>query len=600
VEERMSGQEKPTVGDQLVRRLAEWGVERIYGFAGDGINGILAALGRAGNKPTFVQPVHEELAAFMACAHAKWTGQVGVCMATSGPGAIHLLNGLYDAKLDHQPVVAIVGEPARSALGGTYQQEIDLPVLYKDVADRYVGRATEPTQFPEVLDRALRIAIAERTVTAVLIPNDLQQEPAVQEPPREHGILYSSVGYSDPRIVPEEEDLRRAAAVLNAGQRVAILVGAGALGAGDEVAAVAERLGAGVAKALLGKAALPDDLPFVTGSVGWLGTDASAALMSGCDTLLMVGSSFPYTEYLPKPGQARGVQIDRDASRLGIRYPMESLLVGDSAATLRALLPHLTERADRSWRQEIERNVADWWREADRRADQPASPINPQLVVRELSARLPDGCILTADSGTSAVWYARHLRLRRGMLASLSGTLATMGCGVPYALTAKYTHPDRPAIALVGDGAMQMLGINGLLTAARVWRDWADPRLIIVVLNNRDLNYVTWEQRAMVGFPRFAPSQEVPDFPYARYAELIGLRGIRVERPEEVGAAWDEALAADRPVILDVVVDPDVPTLPPYLTEKQEQALTKALAADPAAPGVRRQMEREGITLPAK
>jgi pyruvate dehydrogenase (quinone) len=355
-----------------------------------------------------------------------------------------------------------------------------------------------------------------------------------------------------------------------------------------------------VAKALLGKAALPDDLPFVTGSVGWLGTDASAALMAGCDTLLMVGSSFPYTEYLPKPGQARGVQIDRDASRLGIRYPMESLLVGDSAATLRALLSHLEQRAGRAWRQEIERKVAAWWREADARADHPADPLNPQLVVRELSARLPDGCVIAADSGTAAVWYARHVRLRRGMRASLSGTLATMGCGVPYALTAKYTHPDRPAVAIVGDGAMQMLGINGLLTIARTWRDWADPRLVILVLNNRDLNYVTWEQRAMVGFPRFAPSQEVPDFPYADYAELIGLRGIRIDRPDQVASAWDEALGADRPVVLDAVVDPDVPTLPPYLTEQQEQALVKALADDPDAPGVRRQLELEGIALPAQ
>ena len=593
----MSGEEQEKVGDLLVRRLAEWGVERIYGYAGDGINGILAALQRSGNRPELIQPAHEELAALMACAHAKYTGQVGVCLATSGPGAIHLLNGLYDAKLDHQPVVAIVGEPARSALGGNYQQEIDLPVLLKDVADRYVGRATEAAQFPLLIDRALRIAIAERAVTCVIVPHDLQEEPAVPEPPREHGTLYSSLGYADPRLLPREEDLRRAAGVLNAGRKVAILVGAGALGATDEVVAVAERLGAGVAKALLGKAAVPDDLPFVTGAVGWLGTDASAALMQGCDTLLMVGSSFPYTEFLPQPGQARGVQIDRDASRLSIRYPMEVELVGDSTETLRALLPHLEEQGDRSWRQEIERQVAEWWQEADRRAEHPANPVNPQLVFRELSRRLPDGCIISADSGTSAVWFARHLRLRRGMQASLSGTLATMGSGVPYALAAKFAHPDKLAVAFVGDGAMQMMGLNGLLTVARAWQRWSDPRLVVVVLNNRDLNYVTWEQRAMVGFPRFAPSQDVPDFPYARYAELLGLRGIRVDDPQAVGPAWDEALAADRPVVIDAVVDPDVPTLPPYLTEKQQQALSQALAGDPAAPGVRRQLELEGVTL---
>ncbi len=465
------------------------------------------------------------------------------------------------------------------------------------MATEYVQTCMHPAQMPALIDRALRIAIAERAVTCVIVPHDLQEEPAVPEPPREHGTLYSSLGYADPRLLPREEDLRRAAEVLNAGRKVAILVGAGALGATDEVVAIAERLGAGVAKALLGKAAVPDDLPFVTGSVGWLGTDASAALMQGCDTLLMIGSSFPYTEFLPQPGQARGVQIDRDASRLSIRYPMEVELVGDSAETLRALLPLLEEKTDHSWRQEVERQVAAWWQEADRRAEHPANPVNPQLVFRELSRRLPDGCIISADSGTSAVWFARQLRLRRGMQASLSGTLATMGSGVPYALAAKFAHPERLSVAFAGDGAMQMTGMNALLTVARAWQGWADPRLVVVVLNNRDLNYVTWEQRAMVGFPRFAPSQDVPDFPYARYAELIGLRGIRVDAPDRVAAAWDEALAADRPVVLDAVVDPDVPTLPPYLTEKQQQALAQALAGDPAAPGVRRQLELEGVTL---
>ncbi len=586
----------PTVGDLLVQRLRDWGIERIYGYSGDGINGILAALGRADNQPALIQPVHEELAAFMACAHAKWTGQVGVCLATSGPGAIHLLNGLYDAKLDHQPVLAIVGEPARSALGGSYQQEIDLRVLLKDVANLYVGHATEASQFPHVIDRALRIALAERTVTAIIIPNDLQLEP-VEPLPHEHGTIYSTVGYADPLLVPQDEELHHAATILNAGQRVAMLVGAGALGATAEVIAVAERLGAGVAKALLGKAAVPDDMPFVTGSVGWLGTDASARMMAHCDTLLLVGSSFPYTEFLPQPGQARGIQIDRDPTRLGIRYPMESLLVGDSAATLRALLPLLDERSDTAWQQEIRQQVTAWRETVTTRAHFPAQPLNPQLVVQELSDRLPDNAIVAADSGTAAVWYARNIQLRQGMRGSLSGTLATMGCGVPYVLTAKYTHPDRPAFAIVGDGAMQMLGINGLLSIARSWREWSDPRLVIIVLNNRDLNYVTWEQRAMVGFPRFAPSQEVPDFPYAAYAEMLGLQGSRIETPAQVGPALDAALSADRPVVIDALVDPDVPTLPPFLTTEQEEALRTALADDPDAPGVREQLALLGIHL---
>ena len=593
----MSGQGQEKVGDLIVRRLTEWGVERIYGYAGDGINGILGALQRAGNRPRLIQPAHEELAAFMACAHAKWTGQAGVCLATSGPGAIHLLNGLYDARLDHQPVVAIVGQSKRSALGGSYQQEVDLPALFKDVAQDYLGGATSPEQFPHLLDRAFRTALARRSVTCVIVPQDLQDEDAVPEPPREHGTIYSGVGYSEPRIVPREDDLRRAAAVLNAGRKVAILAGAGALAATDETIAVADRLGAGVAKALLGKAALPDDLPFVTGAVGWLGTDASAALMAACDTLLMVGSSFPYTEYLPQPGQARGVQIDRDATRLSIRYPMEVAMVGDSAETLRALLPFLEEKPDRAWREEIEANVAAWWREVDARAEHPADPLNPQLVVRELSRRLPDGAILSADSGSAAVWLGRNIHLRRGMKASLSGTLATMCPGVPYALAAKFAHPDRPAFALVGDGAMQMLGMNALLTVAKHWREWTDPRLVVVVLNNRDLNYVTWEQRAMEGFPRFAASQDVPDFPYARFAELLGLTGIRVDAPDGVGPAWDAALAAGRPVVLEAIVDPDVPTLPPSLTKQQQQALAAALEGDAAAPGVRRQMALEGIVL---
>jgi pyruvate dehydrogenase (quinone) len=575
-----------TVGDYLLERLATWGVERIYGYPGDGINGIMGAFTHSsdGKRPEFIQVRHEEMAAFMACAHAKFTGEVGVCLATSGPGAIHLLNGLYDAKLDHHPVVAIVGQQARSALGGNYQQEVDLTTLFKDVAHEFVQVAMEPAQLRHLVDRAFRIALAERTVTAIIVPNDVQEAEAVTQPPHAHGTVHSAPGYRPPRVVPSEDDLDRAAEVLNAGERVAMLVGQGALGAGEEVAQVADILGAGVAKALLGKAVLPDDLPYVTGSIGLLGTKPSWTLMMQCDTLLMVGSSFPYSEFLPEEGQARGVQIDIDGKMLGIRYPMEVNLVGDSAETLRALVPGLHRKDDRTWRELIEGEVSEWWRLIEERAQLSAQPVNPQLVFQELSKRLPDGAIISSDSGSAANWYARDIKLRKGMMASLSGTLATMGPGVPYAIAAKFAHPSRPVFALVGDGAMQMNGINELITVAKYRDRWPDQRLVVLVLNNHDLNQVTWEQRAMSGDPKFEGSQDLPDFPYARYAELLGLKGIRVDTPEQVGAGWDEALAADRPVVYEVLTDPEVPPLPPHITLEQAKALTSALlSGDPHA-----------------
>ncbi len=588
------------VSDHLVERLTANGVRRIYGYPGDGINGIMGALNRAdggidGEGPLeFVQVRHEEMAAFMACAHAKYSGEVGVCLATSGPGAIHLLNGLYDAKLDHQPVVAIVGQQALSALGGNYQQEVDLVSLFKDVAHEYVHMATDPAQIRHLVDRAVRIARAERTVTCLIVPNDLQTRDAVTEAPRTHGTVHSAAGHSDSAVLPSDGALRRAADVLNAGERVAILVGAGALDATDEIMDIAERLGAGVAKALLGKAAVPDDLPFVTGSIGLLGTKPSWDLMEDCDTLLMVGSSFPYAEFLPEEGQARGVQIDIDARMIGIRYPMEVNLVGDSARTLRALLPLLERETDRAWRQTVETGVAKWWKVLEARAMNPGDPINPQRVFSELSARLPENCILSADSGSAANWFARDLKMRRGMKASVSGTLASMGCAVPYAIAAKFAHPDRVAIAFAGDGAMQMNGINELITIVKYWQRWSDPRLIVLVLNNGDLNQVTWEQRVMEGDPKFAASQDLPDFPYARYAELIGLRGIRVERPDDVGAAWDAALSADRPVVLEALTDPEIAALPPHITFEQARSLTSALlAGDPAARQIVRRSLRE-------
>ena len=572
------------VADFLLKRLHTWGVRRIYGYPGDGINAMLGALDRAGGDPELIQVRHEEMAAFMACGHAKFTGQVGVCMATSGPGAIHLLNGLYDAKLDHAPVVAIVGQQSRMALGGDYQQEVDLVTLFKDVAHEFVQMATVPAQIRHLIDRAVRIALSQRTVTCVIVPNDLAGMDAVEAPPREHGTIHSGIGYSAPEIVPAEAELRRAADILNDGQKVAILVGQGALGATDEVIEAADLLGAGIAKALLGKAVVPDDLSYVTGSIGLLGTRPSWELMNGCDTLLMVGSSFPYSEFLPREGQARAVQIDNDARRIGIRYPMEVNLVGDAAETLRALIPLLVTKEDRSWREQIVSSVQDWWHVMADRAQEPAKPINPQLLFWELSPLLPDNCILSSDSGSAANWFARDIKLRRGMKASLSGTLATMGPGVPYAIAAKFAYPDRPAIALVGDGAMQMNGLNELITIGKYWRRWENPQLVVLVLNNRDLNQVTWEQRAMQGDPKYPVTQSIPDFPYARYAELIGLKGIRVDDPDNVREAWEEAFAADRPVVLEAVTDPEIPPLPPHITFEEARNFTKAvLHGDPDA-----------------
>jgi pyruvate dehydrogenase (quinone) len=572
------------VSDFILERLVAWGVRRVFAYPGDGINGILGAFGRIGDKLEFVQVRHEETAAFMACAHAKFTGEVGVCMATSGPGAIHLLNGLYDAKCDHQPVVAIVGQSPRPVIGGDYQQEVDLQSLFKDVAHEYVYTAMSAEQIRHLVDRAFRSAQATRSPTAIIVPADVQELEAVSQPPRQHGTVHSGLGYFSPRVTPCADDLRRAAEILNAGERVAMLVGQGALGASPEVAEVAEILGAGVAKALLGKAVLPDDLSYVTGSIGLLGTKPSWDMMMNCDTLLMVGSSFPYAEFLPEEGQARGVQIDIDGRMLSIRYPMELALVGDSAESLRALIPLLEVKRDRRWREWLEKQIARWWRVVEARALNEADPLNPERVFWELSPKLPERAILAADSGSSVSWYARDVKVRSGMMASVSGNLATMGCGVPYAIAAKFAHPDRVAVAMVGDGAMQMIGNTELVTISKYWRQWTDPRLVVLVLNNRDLNMVTWEMRVFTGEPKYQPSQDIPDFPYAQYAKSLGLGGVRVEKPEELPAAWDYAFAADRPVLVEAVTDPSVPPLPPHISFEQATHYMKAMGkGDPDA-----------------
>ncbi|HEX5327743.1 MAG TPA: thiamine pyrophosphate-requiring protein [Acetobacteraceae bacterium] len=566
------------VSEFVWHRVQEWGIKRVYGYPGDGVGGLDVALEKTKDSLQYIQVRHEEMAAFMASAHAKFTGEVGLCYATSGPGAIHLLNGLYDAKMDHVPVVAIVGQQARISLGASFQQEVDLQTLFKDVAGDYVAMASVPGQVRQLIDRAVRIASTRRCVTCVILPNDLQ-ELAYQDPPVVHGATHTGIGYAGPAELPNQDLLDRAADVLNAGKKVAILVGAGALRATDEVIAVAERLEAGVAKALLGKAALPDDLPWVTGSLGLLGTKPSWDLMKGCDTFLVVGSSFPYSEFLPKPGDARGVQIDIDGTRLSLRYPMEVNMVGDSAVTLRALLPLLEQKPVDHWRKGIETGVAEWWKTLEERALVSADPINPQRVFWELSKRLPENCIMTADSGSVANWYARDIKMRRGMMGSLSGGLASLGAATPYAMAAKMAFPDRVVIAFIGDGAMQMNGLNVMITISKYWKEWSDPRLIVMVLNNRDLNQVTWEERIQLGVGKTESTQSIPDFPYHKYAELAGLKGIFVNDPGKLGSAWDEALAADRPVILECYTDPNVPPLPPHITlEEAKNFMTMTLS----------------------
>lgn len=576
-----------TVSDFLLQRLAAWGVKRIFGYPGDGILGIMGALERHPDLFQFVQVRHEEMAAFMASGHAKFTGELGVCMATSGPGAIHLLNGLYDAKMDHQPVLAIVGQSARTAIGGNYQQEVDLMNLFKDVAGEYVQTCMDATQMRQLVDRACRIALSERTVTCIIMPKDVQGLDAVTRPPHKHNTVHTSLGYVSPYTVPRKEDLQRAADILNEGKKVAILIGAGALNAGPEVTEVADLLGCGVAKALLGKAALPDTLPFVTGGLGLLGTTPSWNMMMDCDTLLIVGSSFPYSEFLPKEGQARGIQIDIDPRMLGIRYPTELNLVGDSVESLRALIPLLRRKQDRSWREKIESDIRDWWKVIEARAKESADPINPEFVAWELSPRLPDRAILSADSGTTANWYGRTIKMREGMKGSVSGSLASLGAAVPYAIAAKFAYPDRVPIAMTGDGAFQMNGLNEMLTVKKYWQEWADPRIVFVVFNNQDLNQVTWEQRIEAGQPKLPTTQSIPDMPYAAFAESLGFRGIEVKRPEDMGHAIDEALAARRPAVIDVYTDPNVPTLPPHISFEQAKNYSTALLhMDPDEGGI--------------
>lgn len=570
------------VADFTLNRLKAWGIRRIFGYPGDGINGFLGAFDRAKGEPELIQVRHEEMAAFMAAAQAKFTGEIGVCIATSGPGAVHLLNGLYDAKLDHQPVLAIVGQQKQVSVGADYQQEIDLTTLFKDVSD-YVTTIMHPASARHAIDRAIRCALANRSVSTLIFPEDIQETEAMEAPPRMHGSVYSSTGYVAPEIVPPAAQLDRAAELLNGASKVAMLVGQGAAKAEDEVIEVADVLGAGIAKALLGRAHPPDDLPFITGPLGLLGTKPSYDMMMNCDLLFMIGTSFPYAEWLPEEGKCKCVEIDIDARYIAHRFPVDVPLIGDSKCTLRALIPKLQYKKDRSWRERIEKNVRQWDAMLHDRAMLSGNPMNPQRVMHELSPRLPDRCILTADSGSATNWWARHLKMRKGMDASLSGTLATMGAGTPYAISARFAFPDRPVIAVVGDGAFQMNGMNEMITIKRYEDRLMKSKqpFIFCVFNNQDLNQVTWEQRVLSGDPRFPGSQSIPDVPYAKYAELLGFKGIYCDQGDRVGAAWDEALSTrDKPVLLEVKTDPEIPPLPPHIKFEMAKKMAEAWPGD--------------------
>lgn len=574
---------KDTVSDFTIDRLIDWGLHRFYGYPGDGVGGLDGALERgerAGKNFTYIRPTHEEIAALMACAHAKFTGKPGVCIATSGPGAIHLLNGLYDAKMDNQPVVAVVGQQGLVSLGSDAQQQLNLERLFADVAG-YVQTVATPAHTQLVVDRAVRISAARRCPTVIILPADVQNMD-LQAPGMDEGVSRTGVGYASTVLTPPETELRRAADVLNSGKRVAMLVGQGARGATDEVVAVAERLGAGVATALLGKDVVPGDVPYHTQQLGLLGSKPSFDLMSDCDTLLMVGSNFPYSDFLPATGDARGVQIDLSPDNLSLRYPMEVELLGDTSSTLGALLPFLDERSDFEWQHQVIEGMEKWEESLKQVAMVDAEPINPRYVFYELNNHLPDDCIITADAGSTADWYGLHIRLGRAMLGSLSGLLASMIAAMPYATAAKFAHQDRPVVCTIGDGAFQMLGMNELLTVKRHWRQWKDPRFVVLVLHNDDLTQVSWEMR-QAGDPRYDTSQLVEDFDYAGYAELLGLKGIRVDEPSQVARALVAAFSADRPVVLDIHTDPNVPPLPPHISVEDVKGLASSLLkGDPA------------------
>ncbi|HKT56056.1 MAG TPA: thiamine pyrophosphate-requiring protein [Microbacterium sp.] len=568
-----------TVSDLVIELLKEWGVTRIYGFPGDGIGAFDGALGaddRRDDGLKYVRPTHEEICALMATAHAKFTGEVGVCVATSSPGAFHMLNGLYDAQMDNQPVVAIVGQQGLAALGTANQQENNLERVFQDVAC-YVQTIVSPAQVEAVVDAAFRTAKLRLQPAVVVLPHDVQAMPA-PEAPRAHWVSRSSSAAPSAQVVPSHAQLQQAADLINAGERVTFLVGAGASGATHEVLRAAELAGAGIITALRGKDVVPGDVPHHTQQLGLLGSLPSLHQVARCDTLVLLGTNYPYGEFLPPSGSARAVQIDLRPEQLGLRYPTEVNLWGDVRATLQALNPLLDEKRDRSWQAEVAAEMRDWEEEMKAQAyvayDDGA---NPRRFFHELNTRLPDDAIVTADAGTTADWYGHHIRLRRGMRGDLSGRLATMMAAMPYAVAAKFAYPDRTVVCTIGDGAFQMLGMNELITIRKYQREWTNKKLVILVMHNNDLAQVSWEMRTEDADPVWRGAQDVESVDYAGYARLLGFQGIRVDDDEQVGAALDEAFAHDGVTLIDAYVSRNVPPLPPHITKEYAKNVGKAL-----------------------
>ncbi len=566
-----------TVSDFVIKRLLDWGVTRVFGFPGDGIGAFDGALGRAdreGLPLMYIRPTHEEICALMATAHAKFTGEFGVCVATSSPGAFHMLNGLYDAMMDNQPVVAIVGQQGLDSLGSAFQQENNLERVFADVA-AYVQTVVSPMQAQVVVDRAFRIARTRLQPTVIILPHDVQAM-EMEEPIRQQWVSRSGVGGPATQLRPPEDEIKRAAQILNDGRKVALLVGHGANGATEEVLAVARKTGAGIITTLRGKQVISSEVPFHTQQLGLLGTMPSYRMMQECDTLLMLGTNYPYSNFLPETGQARGIQVDLNPGHLSVRYPMELNIWGDVKATLAALIPYLDQQDDLGWQQEIAAGMEDWERVMVELAHVEADPISPRLVYYELNERLPQDAIITCDAGSTADWYGHHIRLRHGMMGDLSGRLATMLAAMPYAVAAKLAFSERPVICTIGDGAFQMLGMNELITIKKYMNEWENPQFIIMVLHNNDLTQVSWEMRTEDANPRWTGSQDVQTMDYAAYAEVFGFKGIKVTRAEDVGAAWDKAFAYQGVTLLDFHTDKDVPPLPPHISA--EYAKDTALA----------------------
>ena len=558
-----------SAADVLIDTLHDWGVQVVFGLPGDGINGIIEALRKRQKDIRFVQVRHEESAAFMACAYAKFTGRLGVCLATSGPGGLHLLNGLYDAKLDGQPVLALTGLPYHDLIGTQTQQDVELDKVFADVA-KYNVRVMGPEHVENVTHLACRTALAYNGVSHIAFPVDLQDAPVKRKGSKRNIPGHTSDVFARSARLPAEEDLRRAAEILSVGKKVAILAGRGALAATNELEAIAELLGAPIVKALLGKAAVPDDSPYTTGQIGLLGTRPSQDVMEACDTLLIVGTAFPYIEFLPEPGQARAVQIELDPMRLGLRYPVEVGLVGDSRRTLQALLPLLSRNEDRRFLEKAQSSMQEWWRLIEERGTRDDVPMKPQVVAWQLGQRLRDDAIVCSDSGTVATWWARQIRARRGQMYSLSGMLASMANGLPYAIAAQIAYPDRQCVAFVGDGGFSML-MAELATCVKY-----NLPVKIVIIKNNTLGMIKWEQMVFLGNPEYGCELQPIDF--AAFARACGATGFTIEDPGQCGGVLDRALSHPGPVVVEAVVDPFVPPMPPKVTVDQATKFAEALA----------------------